>query len=344
MIDDVFVFDAVLHMGSFADLAGEGLASGPSEFKDGIKLMSRLSGGFDTLEGYVDAGAFPPELMGSTEAVFDTTFRHAPTDVAVAGNIAFMHDAGPFGGEIEFVKDFVRAHPERAILGGGAEPLGMGVMPPMGLNATIDFIDHQIRDLGARSIKFYPIAWKSDDEKIAYPMFEKARSLGVNVIQLHKNIPSLLEDIEMLSPADVQAASRDFPDMTFIIHHPMSLYFHETINIVARFPNVHLVCSPLLQYLTFRPRLAQEQLGALLQQVGSEKLLFGSEGPLLGDPTPCIEALMNLSIDDDLQEGYGYPEITRRDKENILGLNAARIFGMDVPAKIAELATLPDGR
>ncbi len=40
---------------------------------------------------------------------------------------------------------------------------------------------------------------------------------------------------------------------------------------------------------------------------------------------------MALQIPDDLREGYGYPQITREDKRKILGLNAARLFGVEVP-------------
>ena len=46
---------------------------------------------------------------------------------------------------------------------------------------------------------------------------------------------------------------------------------------------------------------------------------------------------MKLEIPEDLRDGYGYPQITREDKEKILGLNFARMMGIDVEAKIAEL-------
>ena len=47
---------------------------------------------------------------------------------------------------------------------------------------------------------------------------------------------------------------------------------------------------------------------------------------------------MAMEIPEDLRDGYGYPQITREDKAKVLGLNFARMMGVDVEAKIQELA------
>ena len=46
---------------------------------------------------------------------------------------------------------------------------------------------------------------------------------------------------------------------------------------------------------------------------------------------------MECEMPDDLREGYGYPEITREDRENILGKNFARLMGVDIEDKKREL-------
>ena len=61
------------------------------------------------------------------------------------------------------------------------------------------------------------------------------------------------------------------------------------------------------------------------------------EAALLGSPAPYLEAFMRLEIPDDMQEGFGYPQITREDKELILGKNFARLMKIDVQAKLREL-------
>jgi uncharacterized protein len=37
-----------------------------------------------------------------------------------------------------------------------------------------------------------------------------------------------------------------------------------------------------------------------------------------------------MEIDRELQERYGYPEITEADKRKVLGENQARLFGVEV--------------
>jgi len=79
-------------------------------------------------------------------------------------------------------------------------------------------------------------------------------------------------------------------------------------------------------------------LGRILRDVGSDRILWGSECPLLGNPQPIIEWFWNMQIDDELQERYGFPAITESDKRKILGENQARLFGIDVDKKKRALA------
>lgn len=222
---------------------------------------------------------------------------------------------------------------------GGTDP------SELGLEFALEHITFQIRELGARSMKFYPFGWRCDDRDLAYPMYERCRDLGVSVIQFHKSLPVFnVSNIEMQMPNDLQQAARDFPDMTFVMHHPQQLYFEETVAIAAMFPNIHLLVAPMLHLLLLKPRAVQKMLGRLLQEVGSEKLLYGSEGPVAGDPRRVIDAFMKLEIPDDLRDGYGYPQISRQDKANIMGLNYGRLFAVDVEAKKQVIASLPAGR
>jgi uncharacterized protein len=53
--------------------------------------------------------------------------------------------------------------------------------------------------------------------------------------------------------------------------------------------------------------------------------------PCADNPQPIIEWFWKMQIDRELQERYGYPEITEADKRKILGENQARLFGVGVP-------------
>jgi predicted TIM-barrel fold metal-dependent hydrolase len=228
------------------------------------------------------------------------------------------------------------AYPERVLFCGGVDPIYRG------LDDAVAQIEHQARELGARSMKFYnghvPRSWRCDDEQLAYPLYESCRDVGITVLQFHKGIPIGLQNVEELRPNDLQAPARDFPDLTFVVHHLALPYFDELVNIASRFPNVYVALSGTLSECIYAPRRAQERLGRLLSEVGVEKLLWGSEAALLGSPAPYLDAFMRLEMPEDLQRGYGYPEITREDHELILGGNFARLMGVDVDEQARRLA------
>jgi uncharacterized protein len=343
MIDKAFVFDAAVHVMDWSvDRMKDGVAfKDPELVGELIRLNQVLVGG--VFEADPGAADLPDDMTGSIQANYDTIFGQAPTDMAVVGSLAF----GP-GTQSELYEDpnyflklnhaFAAAYPERCIFSGGVEPYGRDI------GYALESIEYQVDELGARLMKFYPLLWRCDDEKIAYPLYEKCREIGINLLQFHLCLPAdSSHDVEIQRPNYLQRAARDFPDLTFIMHHPMQLYFDETVNIAMRFPNIHLIISPMIQMSIFRPRLIQKLMGELLQSVGSDKLMYGSEGAIAGNPTRYIKALLDFEIPEDLQDGYGYPQITREDKEKILGLNIARHLGIDVEAKKQELAALESG-
>jgi predicted TIM-barrel fold metal-dependent hydrolase len=89
------------------------------------------------------------------------------------------------------------------------------------------------------------------------------------------------------------------------------------------------------------PMRMQHIMGRLLYEVGPGKLLWGSEAALVGSPEPYLRTFMDLSISEELQDGYGYPQITRADKEAILGQNFARLLGIDLHQAIAAATPIP---
>jgi uncharacterized protein len=342
MIDGTFVFDGVVHL---IDWSLDAMKE-DSPFKDPeiraemIRLSRILTGGvYGGNGGDVDIS---DALRGSHEANYELIFRNSPTDMAIVGSLPFgpgtpsdqYQDPDHF---IRVNHGFAAAYPERCIFSGGVEPTAKGV------DYAKESVEYQCKELGSRLMKFYPFFWRADDEKLAYPIYEKCREVGIRILQFHMCLPGdSSHDVEIQRPTPLQRVARDFPDMHVIMHHPMPLYFDETVNIAARFKNIYLLLSPTIQLSLVRPRLVQKLIGELLESVGSDRLIYGSEGALSGNPTAFIKALLDFNIAEDLQDGYGFPQITREDKEKILGLNLARLLGIDVEVKKEELADTYD--
>jgi predicted TIM-barrel fold metal-dependent hydrolase len=228
---------------------------------------------------------------------------------------------------VERQYELVQMYPDRAIFCGGTDPMLRG------LNTAIRDIDHQVLDLGAVSIKFYTAhtrnrSWRMDDPHIAYPMYERMLEHGVTIAQVHKGNPLGPEPLTALQAHDVGQAAQDFPEMRFIIHHLGVPYEDETIMIASRYPNVYLSMSTWINSIAIAPRLTAERLGKALAGVGPDRILWGSEAPVGPDPQWLLEACWQFQIPEDLQAGYGYPEITGEDRRKMFGGNMLKLLDM----------------
>jgi predicted TIM-barrel fold metal-dependent hydrolase len=330
MIDDIFIFDSVIHV---YDLSDANTIPRP-EAQAGRQSMLAIGGSLRWPGYHGDDQRF--DKRWTVEEIYDMVFIKAPTDMAMAQVVPIFDWFEDFFAPVAAQHAMAQRYPDRVLFCGGADPIYRG------LDDALQQIDHQVRKLGACSMKFYnghtERSWSCDDEQLAYPMYERCRDLGVKVLQFHKGLPFGLQPLAPLSPLDLERPARDFPDLTFIIHHLAEPFFEEAISLAARFPNVYLALSGNLNLAPIAPRLVQERLGRLLMQVGVHKLLWGSEAALAGGPAPYLRAFMDLEIPEDLRSGYGYPQITREDKELILGRNFAELMGIDLDAKRAQLA------
>jgi uncharacterized protein len=333
MRGDIFVFDNVVHAFDLTaeNTAGARVDSGYDHADLVVRLAhsygSRLNPANSRIKGYAMTPAMAYEYL----------FESSEIDMVMAQTVplfAYFRDGfSPARRNYELA----RAYPERIVFCGGVDPLWQGV------NAAVEELERQKVEWNAVSFKFYQTqydrSWRADDEKLAYPLYEKCLALGVNNVQLHKGIPFAFENIEELRPNDVQKAARDFPKLTFIIHHLGVPYVDETMNIAARFPNVWVALSGWVNAYPLMPYECLHQLGKALMQVGPDRLLWGTESFLAASVQPWVELFATIQIPEELQDKHGYPAITEAARRQMFGLNQARLLGMNVEAKLAELRT-----
>jgi predicted TIM-barrel fold metal-dependent hydrolase len=72
-------------------------------------------------------------------------------------------------------------------------------------------------------------------------------------------------------------------------------------------------------------------MGELLFWVGEDKMLFGSDYAIW-EPKWQVEGLVDWEMPDS-EEFADYPRLTTTGKKKILGLNAAKLYDIDVPAE-----------
>jgi predicted TIM-barrel fold metal-dependent hydrolase len=195
--------------------------------------------------------------------------------------------------------------------------------------------------------------WYLDDEATGVRFLENARALGVPLVCAHKGISQM---VPTGSPRDVGPAARAFPDIDFVIYH--SAYEFPTgeapeegpyteaaadvgVNRLVRSlrdagvapgSNVYAELGTTWFCLIRRPEEAAHVLGKLLLAVGEDNVVWGTDSIWYGPSQVSIDAFRAFQIPPEMREEFGYPELTAGIKAKILGLNAARVYGIDVEA------------
>jgi hypothetical protein len=86
------------------------------------------------------------------------------------------------------------------------------------------------------------------------------------------------------------------------------------------------------------PKICAHLLGQIIQAFGSDHVLFGTDSIWWGSPQWQIEALRRFQIPLEMQEKFGYSAITEDDKKKILGLNAAKLYQINVSETRKQIA------
>jgi len=186
-------------------------------------------------------------------------------------------------------------------------------------------------------------------EDLGLKLIEKARALGVKNICVHKGLPFGRRSYEHSLASDIGPAARMFPDVNFLVYHsgfisgetegPYDPERGEGIDELIRSveeagiapnSNVYAELGSTWRYALRDPEMAAHILGKLLQHIGEENVLYGSDCIWYGSPQDQIQALRAFQISEELREQHGYPRLTPKLRAQIFGLNAARPYGIDV--------------
>ena len=81
------------------------------------------------------------------------------------------------------------------------------------------------------------------------------------------------------------------------------------------------------------PIMCQHVIGKNIKYYGADHVIWGTDCLWWGSPQWVIDAFKRFQITDELCEKFGYTKLTKEDKAKIFGLNAAKIYGVDVEAQ-----------
>jgi len=328
--DDAIVFDGVAHVFNF----DKKNALGPA----GEMFQNHLYAFHATLtpEGEPVMAAEEFLRQWTVDDIREMVYGQSSTDLLCAMPLPltdlFKDGLSPW----EECAELARRNPDRTMFWGSVNPLEG--------RRALDLMERQVGEFGAKAFKFYnvrydygrPFPWRMDDPQVAFPVFEKAQELGVNLIGVHKGVPLGPQPIEATQTWDMDGAAANFPDINFVIFHVGLPFIDEVCWQLIRHPNLYASIAATINFIVRAPRQFAETLGKLLFWCGEDKIIYGSEAPIW-QPQWALEAFWNFQLPQDLVEGYGYPQLTEQAKRKILGENLLRLHGMDVEATRARL-------
>lgn len=236
---------------------------------------------------------------------------------------------------------------------------------------NLEEMHRQYEQLKPEAWKGYPgqpladgsVGWWMDDEKIAYPFYEYSKKIGIKNICVHKGLPLPGWEIDHSSPKDVEKAAKDFPELNFLIYHaglkgvrdamPAVNDGFKTIRDVPwvsdlcamrkrnpKMTNVYMDLGTTFGMTVItQPSLCAYMLGLMIDAFGDDHVLWGTDSIWWGSPQWQIEAFRRLQMPEDFQKRFGFAPLTDAVKEKIFGLNSAKVYGIDVKAK---LNAIPD--
>jgi predicted TIM-barrel fold metal-dependent hydrolase len=329
VIDGIPVIDAVVHPYNML----------PSNVRheQGQWITQQVAGGYQATSA--DAYRLPPEHFvdrdWSIEDVANMSFLEGYADLAAYHvlPIRAYHDGFC---SLEKGLEAQERWPDRFVF--------YVAVDPMEKERALEELEEQVALFnGPVGLKLYPNSWTTgdtkgwlmDDPEVAFPVFQRARELGVKVIAIHKAIPLGRVEMEHYKVSDIDRAAIAFPDLNFEIVHGGMAFLEETAWQIARFPNVYVNLEVTATLVTARPAAFELAMQTLIRSSRSIDQIMWGTGCMVTHPRPHVENFVRrFQFSDRLVDG-GTPQLTLEDKRKILAENYARLHGFDLASRLA---------
>jgi len=211
-----------------------------------------------------------------------------------------------------------------------------GAFDPRDGELALEYIHYLKETFGVKGMKLYTAEWKGDskgwklNDANAYRCFELCDKLGIKNIHVHKGPTITPLNKDAFDVHDVDYAATDFPGLNFIVDHVGLPRIDDFCWIAVQESNVYGGLAVAMAFIHPRPRYFAEIIAELLFWVGEDKLLFGSDYAIW-TPRWLVEKFMAFELPEDIKQERGV-DLTLDIKKKILGLNAAKLYDIDIDA------------
>ncbi|HZT38596.1 MAG TPA: amidohydrolase family protein [Bryobacteraceae bacterium] len=233
--------------------------------------------------------------------------------------------------------------------------------------AILDQMDREVNKYGIKSWKWYCHTdpgqsgggFQCDDDNAMW-FYRESVKRGIKIFSVHKGFSYQSRTLgHLANPKDMEKAALNNPDITFIVYHSALQHgpnepnwkeankwdpttgdfaWHNILMDIKRrnpqITNLNCELGSFFNVLAVAdPIMCQHGVGKNVKYYGADHVIWGTDCLWWGSPQWCIDAFKRFQISDELCERFGYKKLTKEDKAKIFGLNAARIYGIDVTAQ-----------
>jgi len=317
-----FVVDSHLH---YWDASPDNWVKGQEEF---------AKGWIECFHAYMSLG--PPETHWSLEKFQKYSEDDTMRDVFDEGHV----DVGIF--QPTYLKDWylegfntterngalAEKHPGKFVVNSRWDPRDGA--------AGVEELEANVERWHPKGVKLYTAEWKGDSrgwkltDPEAYRYLAKSEELGIKNIHVHKGPTIWPLDKDGFDVSDVDHAATDFPNLNFVVEHVGLPRIEDFCFMATQEPNVYAGLAVAIGALMHaRPRFFAKVMGELLFWVGEDKMTFGSDYGIW-EPRWQVEGFIDWDYPDS-DDFSDYPRLDVNGKKKIMGLNAARLYDIEVP-------------
>ena len=228
-------------------------------------------------------------------------------------------------------------HPDKFIVNGSWDPRDG--------EAGLDKLEALAQRWNLRGVKLYTAEWKGESkgwkltDPWSYRYLEKCEELGIRNIHIHKGPTIYPLNRDAFDVADVDDVASTFPGLNFIVEHVGLPRLEDFCWIATQEPNVYGGLAVALPFIHSRPRYFAQIIGELLYWLDENRITFASDYAIW-TPKWLIEKFVDFQIPDDMLGEYA--PLTVDIKKKILGLNAAKLYDIEVPPELALASSTAD--
>jgi uncharacterized protein len=214
-----------------------------------------------------------------------------------------------------------------------------GRFDPREGEAGLKQLEEDAKRYNLKGVKVYTAEWHNGSRgwKLTDPeaqiFLDKCKELGIKNIHAHKGPTIWPLDKDGFDHKDIDVAATSNLELNFIVEHVGLPRIDDFCYMATQESNVYAGLAVVIGALMHsRPRFFNRVMGELLFWVGEDKMLFGSDYAIW-EPKWQVEGFVDWTMPD-TEEYADYPHPTTTTKKKIMGLNAARLYDIEVPAEL----------